>query len=255
MKKVIYEHPLNERIRSILRIENLLHGVLYHIKGPTEWDSRAVIKNLIEILDFTNRFDYKIELIKQLELHRKVLERWLRTPEIDTERLANLIKQNDAVIAKLKQIVEPLEQSYSAHELIQITRKRSTISGGNSRCDLPGYYYWLQKNPKQRQKELNEWLIPLEPLRSAVDLVLYLTRNHAAMSTQTALGGFYQTQLVENMNYQMIQVALPLENPCYPEVKGGKQRITIRFLEMIDAKMQTEQTEGDVHFDLTYCMA
>jgi len=253
MKKVIYEHPLNERIRNLLRLEYLLAGLLYHIKGPTEWDSRAVIKNLIEILDFTNRFDYKIELTKQLELHALVLERWQRTPQIDTDRLADLITQTQTLTKKLGKIEQTLEQSYSQHQLIQLMRQRSTIAGGNSRCDLPGYYYWLQKNPKQRQKELNEWLIPLEPLRCAIDFVLYLLRNHAATSNKVALSGFYQTQLDINMNYQLIQVALPLEHPCFPEVKGGKQRITIHFLET--AKMQTMQTEQDVHFELTYCMA
>ena len=254
MKKIVYEHPLNEHVRSLLRLEYLFAGILYRLKGSAEKDSRAVINYLIEILDFISRFDLKIELIKELEIHAQILERWESIPNIDRERLINLINKSKILIEKLRKIEQPLAESYSQHHLIHIVRQRRTISGGMCQSDLPGFYYWLQKNPKIRQKELSDWLIPLVPLREAIDLLLYLIRNNAVTSQETALNGLYQSRRDANANYQLIQVTMPSEHPCYPEIKGGKQHFSIRFFEYSLADVQPLQTEHNIQFELSCCM-
>ena len=42
-KKVLYEQPLNERIRSFLRLEYLFQQAAYHLSLQSEWDSRATL--------------------------------------------------------------------------------------------------------------------------------------------------------------------------------------------------------------------
>ena len=42
---VIYEQPLNERIRNCLRLEHLFTGIDAGIQGGTEWDARAALKS------------------------------------------------------------------------------------------------------------------------------------------------------------------------------------------------------------------
>jgi cell division protein ZapD len=255
MKKIVYEHPLSERIRSLLRLEHLFAGILYRLKGPAEWDSRAVINILIEILDFINRFDFKIELIKELEFHAETLERWQRTPNVDTERLVHLLNKTKTLRDKLGLKEPPLSTRFSQHYLIHSVRQRRTISGGMCQCDLPSLYYWLQKSPKIRQNELNEWITFLTPLREATDFLLYLIRNNAQTAQVVAVGGFYQSQLDADANYRMIQITIPSEHSCYPEVKGGKRRFSVRFFEFPVADIQPCQTEHDVHFELGCCMA
>jgi len=250
-KKNLYEQPLNERIRNLLRLEYLFAGIMYRIKGPAEWDSRAVIDNFIEILDFIARIDFKVELIKD---HALILERWQRTPNVNTERLTNLLDKTKELVEKLDHIENQLEENLSQNQLIHLIRQRSTISGGTCRSDLPGYYHWLQRNPKQRQNKLSEWLAPLMPLRDAIDLNLYLIRNNAVTSQESALSGFFQSKLDGNVNYQIIQVWMLMEHPCYPEIKGGKQRFTIRFFEQADVEERAIQTEQDVNFELCCCM-
>ncbi len=253
-KKNVYEHPLNERIRNLLRLEYLFAGMMYRIKGPAEWDSRAVIDNIIEILDFIARIDFKAELIKDLEHHAQILERWQRTPNVNTERLVGLIDKTKELVERLDNIEGQIEENLSQNQLINLIRQRRTISGGTCRSDLPGYYYWLQRNPKQRQNKLSEWLAPLMPLRDAIDLNLYLIRNNAVTSQETALCGFFKSKLGAQTNYQIIQVWMPIEHPCYPEIKGGKQHITIRFFEQADVEERDRKTEQDVNFELCCCM-
>lgn len=253
-KKIVYEQPLNERMRTLLRLEHLFTGMMYHFKGPAEWDSRAGIETLINILDFMGRVDFRTELIKDLEHHVTGLERWQRTPQVNTERVSALVKQVVLVLEKLTAVKEISVENLLQNQLINQIRQRSSIPGGSCRCDLPNYYHWLQKNPKQRQSDLSEWLMPLELLREALELDLYLIRNNAIPSQEMAPTGFYQSKLDAQVSYQLIQVMLPIEHPSYPEINGGKQRFTIRFFEWIRSEGKPVQIQQDIHFDLNCCM-
>ena len=58
-RKIVYEQPLNDRMRHLLRMELLFAGMMYRLKGPAEWDSRAVIDSIIDILDLNARVELK----------------------------------------------------------------------------------------------------------------------------------------------------------------------------------------------------
>jgi len=253
-KKIVYEQPLNDRMRNLLRLEYLFAGLVYHLKGPSEWDSRAVVSLLVEILEMIGRADYKTELVKDLTHHYQTLQRWQHIPKVDKERLTLLLEKLKILLEKLAQVAEFPFQSLLQNPMITMVRQRQTIIGGTCRSDLPVYHHWLQKNPKQRQNELIEWTAPLELLREAVELNLYILRNHATVTQETAATGFFQTKLEVNVTYQLIQVGLPLEHPCYPEINGGKQRITIRFLEPHGVGERPLPTEQDVNFELCCCV-
>jgi cell division protein ZapD len=253
-KKIVYEQPLNERMRTLLRLEHLFMGMMYHLKGPAEWDSRAGMDSIINIIDFMGRVDFRIELIKDLEHHIVGLERWQRTPQVNTERVAALVNQAVLVLEKLQASSEFSLDNLLQNQLINQIRQRSNIPGGSCRCDLPNYYHWLQKNPKQRQSDLSEWLVPIELLREALELDLYLIRNSAISSQEIAPNGFFQSKLDTHSSYQLIQVMLPIEYPGYPEINGGKQRFTIRFFEVVNIEEKPVQTQQDIHFELNCCM-
>jgi len=249
-KKIVYEQALNDRIRNLLRLEFLFANIMYRLKGPTEWDSRAVMSGIIEILEFITRIDFKAELIKDLKQHTQILERWQIEPFVDTEQLENLLNQSKSLIVQLEEIEGDIDESLSQHQLIHLVRQRSNISGGTCCCDLPSYHCWLQKNPKQRMNDLSEWLAPLKPLCEAIDLDLYLIRNNSIISQETAEIGLFQSKLNANASYQLIRVIMPREQPYYPKINGGKQRFSIRFFEQVHANKRSKQTEQNVNFEL-----
>ncbi len=248
--KIVYEYALNDRIRNLLRLEFLFANIMYRLKGPTEWDSRAVMSGIIEIFEFITRIDFKAELIKDLKQHRQTLERWQIEPFVDTEQIERLLNQSQSIIIQLDKIEEAIDEGLSQHQLIHLVRQRSNISGGTCRCDLPGYHYWLQRNPKQRMNDLSEWLAPLKPLSEAIDLDLYLIRNNSIISQETAEIGLFKSKLNANATDQLIRVIMPREHPCYPKINGGKQRFSIRFFEQVHVNKRSKQTEQNVNFEL-----
>lgn len=54
--------------------------------------------------------------------------------------------------------------------------------------------------------------------------------------------------------YQLIQVIVPLEQPYYPEISAGKQRVTIKFFEQPHIETTPLPTEQDVNFELCCCL-
>jgi len=253
-RKIVYEQPLNDRMRHLLRMELLFAGLMYRLKGPAEWDSRAVIDSIIDILDLNARVELKTELINDLQSHLGALGQWQTTPKADDDRIKKIIQQINYLLEKLQSKNFQLGESFAKNQVLNQVRQRRNIIGGTCRGDLPGYFYWLQKNPKQRQEDLNEWLAPLTLLKDAIELNLYLIRQNAITSQEIALMGFYQSKLETHTSYQMIQVVLPTDHPCYPEINGGKQRFTIRFFEPTQPAKRPSQTQQDVNFELTCCM-
>jgi cell division protein ZapD len=46
---IVYEQPLNERMRTFLRLEFLYTQATYHSEFPNPWSSRAAVASLLEI--------------------------------------------------------------------------------------------------------------------------------------------------------------------------------------------------------------
>ena len=249
-KKIVYEQAVNDRMRNLLRLEFLFAGIMYRLKGPTEWDSRAVMSGIIEILEFINRIDFKAELLKDLKQQIQILERWQIEPFVDKEQLEKLLSQSQSLIIQLEEIEGKIDEGLSEHQLIHLVRQRSNISGGTCRCDLPSYHYWLQKNPKQRLNDLNEWLAPLKLLSDAVNLDLYLIRNNSIISQETAEMGLFKSKLNTNASYKLIRVIMRKEQQFYPEINGSKQRFSIRFFEQNQPEQISQPTEQNVKFEL-----
>ena len=52
-----FEQPLNERMRTWLRLEFLYQQALYHQQHHEAWSARAAVDSLLEILAITARGD------------------------------------------------------------------------------------------------------------------------------------------------------------------------------------------------------
>ena len=60
---VVYEHPLNERMRTFLRLEFLYGQASFHGEGANPWSTRAAVTSLLEILAITARGDSRSDVL------------------------------------------------------------------------------------------------------------------------------------------------------------------------------------------------
>ncbi len=249
---IIYEQPLNERVRTFLRLECLFEGAYAHVDGPSPWESRMVLGHLLDILAVCGRTDLKTEVMKELERQTALLEALRHNPEVDRARLLGLLEQLEGLVDGLHAMSGQPGQGLRGHELLNAVRQRSSIPGGTCHFDLPGLHHWLHRPPAERSAELRRWLAQLEPLRRAIVLLLRLIRQSARPQPQRAHGGFFQQSLDPSAPTQLLRVGLPPGSPWYAEISAGRHRFTVRFLAP-GPEGRASQTEADVDFLLACC--
>lgn len=251
--KVVFEHPLNERIRTFLRLEHLFKRISHFLPQPEEWSTRAAVEGLLDILGITSRADIKTEILKELDRHTAVLERIGRQPGVDAQALSRILEDLENVAEKVYGLEGQIAQPLRKNDFIKSIVQRSSIPGGTCSFDLPQYHHWLTQPHPIRQRRMQAWTRDMEPIRDAIALLLSLARGSNVPEPAVATAGFYQGTLNNQAPVQMIRIELAQELGLFPEISGHKHRFSIRFLEAEDTERPI-QTDRDVKFSLTNCV-
>jgi len=245
---IIYEHPLNERLRFFLRLEFLFKQARHSMRDESVWDSHNALKTLLEILNIVSRIDIKTEVIKELDRVNSTLSALTETPDINHETLEQLLATLSGFKTQLHSMEGPLAKELRENELFKLIIQRSSIPGGLCDFDLPQYRHWLKSTPENRIENLRYWLSTLDSLRLSIELMLKLIRESADPVPQIAENGNYQQNLTTSTPYQMIRVWLPEQSPYFVEVSAGRHRLTARFMEASISARPTQTTDNvDLH--------
>ena len=253
-QKVIYEQPLNERIRAFLRLEFLFQQIRHHLAGDTPWDSRAALASLLDIMSIFGRSDLKSEVMKELERHTANLSRLEHNPDVDRTQLAELLDEMDTLIDQLHAHSGPVGANLKTIEFLSAIQQRSSIPGGLCDFDLPAFHFWLERPAEERLRDLVGWLDNFDVIGRGIGLILRLTRGSTLFREYTAETGFFQRSLDPNIPCQMVRVALPAGSPYYAEISGGRHRFTVRFLRQPSTSERAVQASADVKFELACCV-
>jgi cell division protein ZapD len=251
---IIYEQPLNERIRTFLRLEFLFSHIDRAIKGGSELAHRDAIGGLIKVLSVFERSDLKLEIIKELERLITYLNGLENTPGVDKEALQQLLDELDQVLDSLHLSKAGIGQALRDNDFLYAIRQRSSIPGGTCEFDLPAYHFWLEHHDmQQQQQQLTLWLDQFSSVRTAVDTTLRLIRSSTGFVDQQAFSGFYQHTLDSSQPTQLIRVRVTSDKAYYPEISGGKHRFTVRFMQF-DINSRAQQVTENVNFQLSCCV-
>ena len=250
--QIIYEQPLNEKMRLFLRLEHLFKQISFTLGGSSEWDSRATLSGIMGVLEILARCDVKTDILKELERNFTALSPLHQNPGVDNERLDRVLKQIETHRTRLHEIRGQLDQPLREFELLNNLMQRGTMVAGNCNFDLPAYHHWLQQPPEKRIARLEQWVGALAIIREPIDLILGIIRESASPVSKIAEQGFYQQTLDTSIPYQIIRVILSLEADYYAEISAGKQRFSIRFLQPLEQE-RASQYYDDVTFELCCC--
>jgi cell division protein ZapD len=250
---LIFEQPLNERMRTFLRLDFLYNQALYHNEMGSQWGSRAAMGSLIDILAITTRGDVRSDVLKELERQLTNLTEFQTKPGVDAERLktlmTNLVRlRTDLQNAGLT-FLQPLRDS----EFLSAIKHRSAIPGGTCEFDLPDYYFWLTQPDEVRTQTFNEWLGLLRPLCDAVAELLWLTRQNGRIRKEVAQGGTFNITFDRDNPLQLLRISLPVSVGLDQGVSGIHYRCNVRFLAWKGLGTRSSQTENDVPFILSCC--
>jgi cell division protein ZapD len=248
---ISYEYPLSERVRTLLRLEDLYERVDYFLAKNDAHEHHVALLSLFEILEVSSRADLKSDLLQELERQKHALEALRDNPEISEQALDNVLWQTDQASSRLFQSSGKTGQELRENEWLMSIKQRTNIPGGVCEFDLPSYHYWLQQGADVRRHDLQRWLAPFVPIREALGIVLRLLRESGKTTTQVAYQGVYQ-QMMAGRVAQMLRIRLALLHPCVPEISANKYALNIRFMAQ-EGLLRPKVAETDVEFELTFC--
>lgn len=252
-KLISFEQPLNERMRTFMRVEQLYSRCLCYLHKDETWDTHYATATLIELYNLVTRGDLKRELLKEISRQKNTLNQLSSMPDIDQSKLTSIINEYASLVIELDQIDGQLLDNLKQNDFISAIKQRIAIPGGTCDFDLPAYHYWLMQPAEVRKNKILSWLAPFDSVQRSVSMCLRLVRESSADNQYVAELGFYQLSLDPNQPNQIIRVLVDSNYQCYPEISAGKHRISIRFMNQIDPDKNPSQVDEDINFQLSCC--
>lgn len=248
---ITYEYPLSERIRTLLRLEDLFDKVLHFSLANGPYEHHTALIALFEILDVAGRADLKVDLVQELERQRQILLAFRDNPQISEEALSGALYEIEHASSALLAMAGRIGQYLRESEWLMAIRSRAAIPGGVCEFDLPSYHFWLNRESDKRRHDLQTWLNPMLPIRDGLTIILRLLRESGRPEAQTATRGSYQIMMT-GRHAQLVRVRLQRDTHVVPEISANKYAFNIRFVAP-DIAARPRQAETDVPFELTFC--
>lgn len=248
---IVYEYPFSERIRTLLRLEDLYDKFKFFVHQEHPIQHHAALTTIFDMLEVAGRADLKSDLLQELERQRLSLQGYLANPNVEAGALDAILAELDAVGAALSASQGRTGQNIRDNEWLMSIRGRTIISGGACEFDLPSYHAWQHHGAERRFNDLMLWFAPLAPLFDALALVLRLLRNSGATVKLIANAGNYQ-QMLQGKMYQMLRLSLDDAQVAIPEISANKYMLWVRFTTQ-EGDQKPLPLEKDVPFELKLC--
>jgi len=251
---IVYEYPLNERMRTFLRLEFLFAQYRFGAAGESAWHTREAVNALLDVKSLLTRSDVRSELQKELDRIEASLTQLEQRPEVDSGLLKPVIQDCNALAGRLRNAPTGIPAAVSDNAFLTTIEQRAGVPGGTCACDLPGYHLWLETPAAERQALLAHWHNACELIDKGVAMVLKLLRHSADPIEESAPGGNFQAMLDRATPYQMLRITVPGGAGVYPEISGSRHYCNIRFLQQPRSGERPQQVDNDVSFILERCV-
>ncbi|WP_415036868.1 cell division protein ZapD [Azonexus sp.] len=249
---ISYEYPFNERIRTLLRLEDLFEKAAYFIQADGRLEHHSALASLFEILETAGRADLKLDLLQELERQRQTLLAFRNNPEISEEALSGALYEIEQSSTALLATSGKIGQHLRENDWLMSIKSRIAIPGGVCEFDLPSYHWWLHRDSENRRADLEAWSKPLFALRDAAAIVLRLLRSSGHAQSHVAKLGQFQLNL-GGSSAQMVRIELARSEAAIPEVSANKYFLNVRFTRPPVNEIKARGCDHDVAFSLIFC--
>lgn len=249
--EIIYEHPLNEQIRTYLRLENLFNLQFELRESELVSSHLCALQNLWEILDCLDRGDIKGEILKELELQKKHFKQLQGSPYIDELKLVRFLEQLDKLLHWINNYRGKFGAQLREDRFIDLIKHRIRIPGGSCSFDLPELYHFLQQPAANRTLKLKQYFSHLDGLYQCIKILMRLFRENGQFTPVAIQNGSYQHQFDKKQKPHLVRIKLGKKDNLFPEVSGSSYCFTVRFLK--SEPQQVIPYNDELTFSLAIC--
>ena len=190
MEKGTYELPLNERLRTFMKIEFLYSRLKYFTSElDHNWKTRTVIHTLLEIYSILSRTDVRREVLADLDRYIIQMQRYQSVPDADNDMVTNILEDLEAIKNQVMNIGTDYLMDLRNDEFITSLLHRHTLPGGKAEFDMPKYKYFLESNKRNVTSQLNKWTDVIRPISEGIDKLMWIIRESNEPIATIAVGG------------------------------------------------------------------
>lgn len=248
---IAYEYPFNEKMRMLLRLEDLYTRYTYFLNKEDALEHHVAISTIFDMLEVVGRSDLKSELTQDLERQRQMFNGFRQHPDVQIDVVDQILSEIDQTIKTLIATQGKTGQSIRENEWLMSIRGRLQIPGGLCEFDLPSYHAWQTKDAETRRANIDQWFSPFKPLCNAISLLLRLFRDAGVQSMQIAKNGNFQQKLQEKM-YQLLRIEVDPSLEAIPEASASKYMLWVRFTSQ-EGDSKPKSLDNDITFQMTLC--
>ena len=159
MEQGIYELPLNERLRTFMRIEFLYSRLKYFASNlDNNWNTRTVIHTLLEVYSILSRTDVRREVLADLDRYIMQMQRFQSAPDADNDMVNDVLEDLDSIKTQVVNIGTDYLIRLREDEFIASLLHRHTLPGGKAEFDMPKYKFFLESDKKMYLTRLMDGL-------------------------------------------------------------------------------------------------
>ncbi len=252
MEQGIYELPLNERLRTFMRIEFLYSRLKYFASNlDNNWNTRTVIHTLLEVYSILSRTDVRREVLADLDRYIMQMQRFQSAPDADNNMVNDILEDLDSIKNQVVNIGTDYLIRLREDEFIASLLHRHTLPGGKAEFDMPKYKFFLESDKKSVSIQINEWIEVIKHICEGIDKLMWIIRESNEPISTVAVEGQYNHQIEKRTQISLVRIIINEKN-IYPEISGGRHLIAVRFYSYDKNNDYTQFTEN-VNFKISLC--
>ena len=252
MEQGIYELPLNERLRTFMRIEFLYSRLKYFASNlDNNWNTRTVIHTLLEVYSILSRTDVRREVLADLDRYIMQMQRFQSAPDADNNMVNDILEDLDSIKNQVVNIGTDYLIRLREDEFIASLLHRHTLPGGKAEFDMPKYKFFLESDKKSVSIQINEWIDVIKPICEGIDKLMWIIRESNEPISTVAVEGQYNHQIEKRTQISLVRIIINEKN-IYPEISGGRHLIAVRFYSY-DKNNEYTQFPDNVNFKISLC--
>ena len=252
---ITFEFPLNERIRRLLRIEEIYQKFEHQLKNTHDYFEFSCFNTLFEIVQLVSRSDLKIDFLQELERQEKkqlVLldHQGLKEGQLDPKEIISMIQ---VARKKLENIDVKPGFNFNNNLFLEEVKKRISSPGGLLDVDFPNFRNWsIQKTRKSKLEDFKTWAQPLMVFKDAASVILLILRYQCQVESIKAKEGKHQQTIDPLKTFDLIRLELENALNIYPEISANKYTVNV-FFNQLNEELKKEPVKSNLEFKYSIC--
>lgn len=249
MNFAVYEHPLNEKARILMRLELIFAQLEQTRTVSNSPEIQSFFHALFSCIEILERNDIRQLLTYYLDFFEKNMLRWAEHPNVNNDSLQNKLREAVRLQSHISSMTKACQQ-LKEDKFLASLRQRFAIPGGACDFDLPQLHYWRFKSTAERLTDVENWFEVLLPLKQALDFSMLFIRESAPFEDKVAEQGFYQDATSENVI--LLRVKYDPSLGIFPTISGSRHRYAISFMAPDEVSVKSSVNDT-IQFQLATC--